>query len=330
MEIAAMPSEDTEVAEAAASAPFPGLRVHSAPTELELYKALLDQMSDGVYVTDRERRFLYSNEAASRLTGYESHEIAGLSCQGHRQCPIGHIGHTMCQHSCTLSDCMNDGATREVKGLLRNKHGRRLPVAVTVQAIRAADGSIVGAVEIFRDDSASNQARRRSEAMERMAYLDPLTKVANRRFLKVSMDTAMREFKVTKAPFGVLMIDLDRFKTINDTFGHTCGDFALKLFAKTLVGALRPTDISGRWGGDEFLAIVRNVNLEVLGELASRLVSTVSRIPFASSEGQPIPLSISVGGALVRPGDTGNALIKRADDLLYKSKSDGRDRAKTT
>jgi len=126
------------------------------------------------------------------------------------------------------------------------------------------------------------------------------------------------------------MIDLDRFKTINDTFGHTCGDFALKLFAKTLVGALRPTDISGRWGGDEFLAIVRNVNLEVLGELASRLVSTVSRIPFASSEGQPIPLSISVGGALVRPGDTGNALIKRADDLLYKSKSDGRDRAKTT
>ncbi|MGA9671293.1 MAG: sensor domain-containing diguanylate cyclase [Terracidiphilus sp.] len=322
-----MLSEDTE---AAASAPLPGLKVHSAPTDLELYKALLDQMSDGVYVADLEGRILYSNEAAFRLTGYESREITGLCCQDQRQCPISHIGHALCRESCTLSDCMKDGVTRELRALVRNKQGRRLPVAVTIQAIRAADGSIIGAVEIFRDDSASNEARRKLEEMERMAYLDPLTQVANRRFLEVSMDTGLNEFKITKAPFGVLMIDLDRLKTINDTFGHNCGDFALKLVAKTLVGTLRPTDIAGRWGGDEFLAIVRNVSLEVLGELSKRLVSTVSEIPFANSEGQPILLSISAGGTLARSDDTIDTLIKRADDLLYESKTDGRDRAKTT
>jgi len=321
-----VPNEDIE---AAAPIPLEGFKVHDAPTDLELYKALLDHMSDGVYVADRERRLLYSNEAAFRLTGYKPHEITGLSCQDQSPCPIGHVGHTLCRESCPLSDCMNDGSTREVKALLRHKLGRRLPVAVTIQPIRAASGSIIGAVEIFRDDSAWNEAQRKSEAMERMALLDPLTKVANRRCLDMSLTTAMREYKVTKVPFGVLVVDVDRFKTINDTFGHNCGDFALKQMAKTLVGTLRPTDIAGRWGGDEFLAIVRNVSLEVLGELAQRLVSTVSRIPFASSEGQPILLSVSAGGTLARTGDTVNELIKRADGLLYESKMAGRDRATT-
>jgi diguanylate cyclase (GGDEF)-like protein/PAS domain S-box-containing protein len=326
MEVIPVPNEDVD---AAASTPLPGLMVHGTPTDLELYKGLLDHMSDGVYIADRDRRFLYSNEAAFRLTGYKAAEIQGLSCQDQRDCPIGHMGYRMCRESCPLSECMNDGSTREVKTLLRNKQGGRLPVVVTIQPIRAADGSIIGAVEIFRDDSAWNEARRKSEAMERMAFLDPLTKVANRRFLEISMDTAMREFKITKAPFGVLVIDVDGFKTINDTFGHTCGDFALKQIAKTLVGTLRPTDTVGRWGGDEFLAIVRNVSVEVLGELARRLVTTVSRLPCASGEGQPILLSISAGGTLTRTGDTVNALIKRADGLLYESKMDGRDRATT-
>jgi diguanylate cyclase (GGDEF)-like protein len=212
---------------------------------------------------------------------------------------------------------------------MRHKLGRRIPVAVSIQPIRAADGSIVGAVGIFKDDSAQNAARRKFEVMERLAFLDSLTQLPNRRFLEISLQTAMLEYQIIKVPFGVLMIDLDSLKTINDSFGHDSGDHALKQVAKALAGTLRPTDTVGRWGGDEFLAIVRNVSSGILRELAERCVVIVSQTSCSGSDGQSKSLSISVGGSLARPGGTIKALIKRADGLMYESKTSGQKRVTT-
>src|ERR1035438_1857967 len=132
--------------------------------------------------------------------------------------------------------------------------------------------------------------------MERLAFLDSLTQTPNRRFLELSLHTAMREYQVTNVPFGVLVIDIDSFKTINDSFGHTTGDSALKQVAMACVGTLRPTDTVGRWGGDEFLAIVRNVSNEILRGLSNRCVALTAGISFSGSDNEPISLSISVGG----------------------------------
>ena len=115
-------------------------------------------------------------------------------------------------------------------------------MAVRVQPIRDAAGAVVGAVEIFSDDSAQYEARRKAEALERLAFLDQLTQLPNRRFVEMSLRTALTEYQVHNDPFGVLVIDLDQFKTINDSFGHLIGDLALQEVAKTLTGSLRPTD----------------------------------------------------------------------------------------
>ena len=315
--------------EAETHIPPSGLKVQKTPNDLELYKGLLDHLSDGVYVADREGRVLYCNEAAFRLTGYEAEEITGRSCQDQGDCPIGHLGHNLCRGICPFSECMKEGVTREVRGFMRHKLGRRIPVAVSIQPIRAADGSIVGAVGIFKDDSAQNAARRKFEVMERLAFLDSLTQLPNRRFLEISLQTAMLEYQIIKVPFGVLMIDLDSLKTINDSFGHDSGDHALKQVAKALAGTLRPTDTVGRWGGDEFLAIVRNVSSGILRELAERCVVIVSQTSCSGSDGQSKSLSISVGGSLARPGGTIKALIKRADGLMYESKTSGQKRVTT-
>jgi diguanylate cyclase (GGDEF)-like protein/PAS domain S-box-containing protein len=324
MEVAPVPDEKFE---ADTHSTPTGLEVQKTPIELEFFKGLLDYMSDGVYVVDRDRRFLYCNEAAIRMTGYKAEEIVGQSCQDRGDCPIGLIGPRLCLKSCLLTECMKDGGTREAKTFLHNKEGRRVPVAITVQAIRAPDGSIVGAVEILKDDSAQNEARRKLDAMERLAFLDSLTQMPNRRFLEMTLHSAMREYQVAKAPFGVLVIDLDGLKIINDTFGHASGDNALKQLARTLAGTLRPTDTVGRWSGDEFLAIVHNVNDEILRGLAERCAVTVARISCSGSDGQSKSLSISVGGTVARPRDTFKGLIKRADGLMYESKTSGRDRA---
>ena len=207
---------------------------------------------------------------------------------------------------------------------LRHKQGRRVPVSVRVQPMRAADGSIIGAIEIFSDNSAEIEAQRKTEAMDRLAFLDHLTQLPNRRFLEMSLQTALSEFQVHKDPLGVLVIDLDEFKKINDSFGHSGGDRALQEAAKTLTGSLRPTDTVGRWGGDEFLAIARNVDREILSSLAERCVALIAQTSVPSNDERRISLSSSVGAALSRPGETAEELIQRADELMYRSKTGGR------
>ncbi len=168
--------------------------------------------------------------------------------------------------------------------MLKHKLGRRVPASVRTEAIRAHDGSIVGAIQIFSDDSARQEARRRAEDMERLAFLDDVTQLPNRRFLNVALQTTLAEYGLHQEAFGVLLIDIDDFKTVNDRFGHSVGDRALREIAMTVVGALRPTDVVGRWGGDEFLAIVRHVNTEILRNLANRCRTMVARTSFPPEE----------------------------------------------
>jgi diguanylate cyclase (GGDEF)-like protein/PAS domain S-box-containing protein len=302
-------------------------KVPAVPIDPAFYKELLDHMSDGVYFVDRERRVLYWNEGATRLTGYKAEELLGRCCQDDILCHIDYSGKRLCQEGCPLTASIADGGLHEANVFLRHKQGRRVPVNVRVQPIRGADGTVIGAIEIFSDDAAQTESRRKAEAMKRLAFLDHLTQMPNRRFLEMSIQTALSEYQVHKDPFGLLMIDLDQFKGINDSFGHSCGDRALQEVAKTLTGALRPTDIVGRWGGDEFVAIVGNVNREILDKLARRCTVLVEETSVESNDERNISLSISVGAALVRPDESAEELIKRADRLMYQSKHDGRDRA---
>jgi PAS domain S-box-containing protein len=225
---------------------------------------LLDHIGDGVYFVDRERRIQYWNEGASRLTGYKAEELLGKSCQDDLLCHVDHTGKRLCQDGCPLAASICDGNPHEANVFLRHKHGRRVPVSSRVQPMRGADGSIIGAIEIFSDNSAQIDEQRKTEAMNRLAFLDHLTQLPNRRFMEMSLHTALSEFHVHRDPLGVIVIDIDEFKRINDSLGHSGGDRALQEAAKTLIGSLRPTDTVGRWGGDEFVAIARNVDGDML------------------------------------------------------------------
>jgi diguanylate cyclase (GGDEF)-like protein/PAS domain S-box-containing protein len=283
------------------------------PTDEGFYKDLLDHISDGVYFVDRDRRILYWNEGAYLLTGYKSEELLGRHCQDDILCHVDYEGHRLCHAGCPLSSCIGDGRAHEARVFLRHKQGRRLPVLVRVQPLRGADGSITGAVEIFSDDSAQIEARRKTEAMERMAFLDHLTQLPNRRYVEMSLQTA-------------LMADLNRFKEVNDSFGHACGDRVLQEAAKTLAASLRPNDTVGRWGGDEFVAIVRGVSQETLDQLARRCTAIFAQVAIPNADLPSICLTISIGATTVRnPDETPEGILRRADELMYRCKVKGQD-----
>ena len=290
---------------------------------------MLDHIGDGVYFVDRELRIQYWNEGAYRLTGFKAEELLGRSCQDEILCHVDQTGKRLCDDGCPLAASVSDGKPHEANIFLRHKQGRRVPVSSRVLPIHGADGAIIGAIEIFSDNSAEFDAQRKTEAMNRLAFLDHLTQLPNRRFLDMSLGTALNEYKVHGDPLGVMVIDIDEFKKINDSLGHSGGDRALQEAARTLTGSLRPTDIVGRWGGDEFLAIARNVDHEMLRKLAERCVALIGRTSIVGNAGQRVSLSSSVGAALSRPGDSAEDLIQRADELMYRSKNGGRGRATT-
>jgi diguanylate cyclase (GGDEF)-like protein/PAS domain S-box-containing protein len=297
------------------------------PTDPNFYKQLLDKMTDGVYFVDRDRRILYWNEGAFRLTGYTSEELVGRRCYDDTLCHVDSNGRSLCRDGCPLTASISDGQSHESQIFLRHRRGRRVPVWVRVQPIVESDGTIVGAVEIFSDNTAECAAQSKTREMERLAFLDPLTQIANRRYLEMSLHTALREYEIHEDPFGLLLIDFDRFKAINDGFGHAAGDRALQEVAKTLAGALRGTDILGRWGGDEFLGIVRHVNDEVLRNVSQRCCTLVRKTEFAANDERRLSVSISVGAYLVKGRDTYETALATADELMYRSKANGGNQA---
>jgi diguanylate cyclase (GGDEF)-like protein len=122
-----------------------------------------------------------------------------------------------------------------------------------------------------------------------------------------------------------MLADLDAFKNINDTYGHAAGDVALLTVARTLSNCLRASDAVGRWGGDEFLAILPGITREALAEASEKIRKLVAKSTVAV-DGTQISVTISLGVAMVAPGDSPQSLLKRADQHLYTSKQSGRNR----
>jgi diguanylate cyclase (GGDEF)-like protein len=189
-----------------------------------------------------------------------------------------------------------------------------------VQPLRDKDGSVIGAIEIFRDDTAQTEALRRIEELRKMALLDPLTQLPNRRFMELSLQCAMNEFHSMGMQFGLLVFDLDGFKDTNDRFGHAAGDRVLREVARSLAASLRPTDVVGRWGGDEFIAVIHNASLELLEGLSRRCTAMVNETSVALPGDAVVRPSVSVGVALNRLGETTEALFNRADQMMYRCK----------
>jgi diguanylate cyclase (GGDEF)-like protein len=165
----------------------------------------------------------------------------------------------------------------------------------------------------------------RIKELEKLALLDNLTQLANRNYIEREAQNRFEEKKRFNIPFGILFIDIDHFKKVNDAYGHDIGDEVLRFVANTFVSNSRPFDLYGRWGGEEFIGLIRNVTGKELEMLGNRLRSLVENSYIVHGR-ETIKITISIGATLVKENDTMDSLIKRADTLLYKSKTEGRNR----
>jgi diguanylate cyclase (GGDEF)-like protein len=160
----------------------------------------------------------------------------------------------------------------------------------------------------------------------RQATRDPLTALLNRRALMGRLSEEMERSERYKRELTVLLFDLDKFKRVNDTLGHLAGDAVLRHFAKVIEKALRKSDLVGRYGGEEFLAVLPETSPERGCEVAERIRSGCHEAPATAPDGTEVVFTTSIGVATLLPGEDSEALIARCDDSLYKAKETGRDK----
>lgn len=290
------------------------------------YATLLDNLYDGVYFVNREREITFWNKAAERITGFTKEEVMGKRCADNLLCHVDQRGNSLCKGDCPLSYTLGDGQPRSASVFLHHKDGHRLPVAVGVTPISDREQNIIGAVEIFRDDSAAVAALEHLKELEDLAYLDGLTRIANRTYLETFLVGKFNELRRLGWSFGVICLDVDRFKQVNDTFGHQTGDVVLKTVAQTLLKNCRSFDLVARWGGKEFICVISKLkDPEQIATIADRLRLLVESawVPLADCS---LYVTISLGVTLARLQDSPEILVHRADELMYRSKIAGRNR----
>lgn len=289
------------------------------------YETLLDQLHDGIYFLDGERRITYWNKGAERITGHDRAEVVGTVCAADL---LGHLdanGAPVYGEECPLALCMTDGVVRERELYFRHKNGQSVPVITRISPILNSRGEAIGALEVFSDNTSKLYAKHRIEELEELALICPLTGVGNRRYAQITLQNAFEELRRYGWGFGLLFIDIDRFKDINDTHGHPVGDEVLRMTAHALRASLRSFDFVGRWGGEEFLVILPNTTDDILTRVAERCRLLIGESSF-QTEGKEIRVTVSIGAVIANADESADDCVERADKLMYRSKADGRNR----
>jgi two-component system cell cycle response regulator len=284
------------------------------------YRQIVELSTEGIWVSDAEGRTTLANARAAEILGFLPGELQGRHVLEAIEPAVRDRVRTY----------LGPDPPAEPMGDIPARRADGSTVWLSVAATRLIDerGAHFGTLAMFTDvsDRHATEAglRASNEALDRLASVDGLTGVLNRR----SLDAAIIERAGSAVPIGVLLIDVDRFKAFNDANGHQAGDAALRSVADALGAALRPGDRIYRYGGEEFLVLLERVSpltARSIGERARAAVSrrAIAAEPLTSDRIVTVSIGVSVGRPDVEPIES---IISTADEALYAAKAGGRDR----
>jgi len=287
-----------------------------------LYLTIINNLCDGVYFVDTERRITFWNKAAEDITGYKKEEIVGHFCQDNLLNHIDRDGQPLCIVGCPLYTTIIDGIQRQAKVYLRHKDGHRVPVLVNIFPFVEND-KIIGAIEIFTPSSPIVYEDTLIENLSYLAMHDQLTGAANRRKMESYIQYRLHEMKRFQSKFCIIFWDLDDFSNFNNTYGHEAGDEVLKSVTKSISRSARKNDLIGRWGGEEFIGVY-----EIQNDYEATLIAEKIRVLVAGSgilyKGENLSVTASFGVTVAREDDTIETVVERADVLMYQSKKNNK------
>ncbi|WP_428623787.1 sensor domain-containing diguanylate cyclase [Sedimenticola sp.] len=279
-------------------------------------ESILNNMPDVFYRTDMTGTITLISPSCQSVIGYAPEEM---------------LGENMSRFYCDQADRervvqaikAGGGKARQVEACMRHKDGSPMWISTNAYIRVDANGQPIGVEGIARDIT---DKKRNEERLAELGRIDHLTGLLNRRSFLEEGEKLLQIAQRYERNLSVMMIDLDRFKSVNDRYGHQAGDLALIYFADACRDVFRKTEIIGRMGGEEFAVIVPETGLEASREMVNRLGRRLKEQPF-QFEGQTIVITLSVGLVTLSAHEQSlELLLNHADRLLYQAKHEGRDR----
>lgn len=295
----------------------------SASHDEQVLRGLLTATGDPVIIMDPNHNCLFINEAFTRVFGWTGSEVLGTAINFIPQAEQD--SYRACMNTLEQTGQVVDFITSRL-----TKDGGTIPVSLTCSAIRDEKGALAETILILRDISLqleNEQAMRRLyEAQKELAQRDPLTGLLNHRQMQAALDHELSQATRQGHPLAVVMIDLDGFKSLNDTHGHLVGDEALKVVAKVLSRNSRAGDHVARWGGDEFMLILPGSDTGQAMAVCRRIIKDLAVQSLRLDGGREIQVGASFGLALF-PLDAAvkERLLSQADQAMYRAKDEAGD-----
>ncbi|TJY58850.1 PAS domain S-box protein [Sinimarinibacterium sp. CAU 1509] len=288
----------------------------TANEQLRLNSAVISSTAESIMITDLDANIVSVNRAFTEITGYAAEEVIGRNAN----C-VKSGRHDESFFQAMWRDLLASG---HWQGQVwnRRKSGEIYPGWLNISVVRDSAGRPTHYVGVASDIS---QLKRSEEQLEHLAHHDPLTGLPNRLLIGSRLAHALEQARRNGSSVAVLFLDLDRFKTVNDSLGHPIGDQLLVAVAERMHKALREEDTLGRIGGDEFLILLENTSTSMAAaKVAESVLSAVAK-PYRLNSGHELYIQASVGISLFPDdGDDGEVLIRNADAAMFRAKEQGR------
>lgn len=287
------------------------------------FKLITDVVGEGIFLVDSKGKTLFANPEANKLLGYNFVEIEGTFIQEviHKQQLDGTLykpDENPLYNAIISGDVYNteEGAFTCESGFL---------MAVMIACRPVFKGNVLdGAVIAFRDITEQKKHLQSLETINKIlatqATTDALTGIYNRMKFNKTLTIEMANAERYNALLSLIIFDIDHFKKVNDTYGHSAGDNVLKFLTKLVTSNIRETDIFARWGGEEFVILAPGLSLADVEKFADKLRCKVEDFDFE----KPKKVTLSFGVTSFKNGDSSTTLLNRADEALYRAKESGR------
>ncbi len=295
------------------------------PNAMSLYQhKLIDNMYDAVVFLDLNLQVVLWNRGAERMTGIPSGSM--------RQRPFtpsllkmrDERGDEVSDFDCPVAYAIHSKVQSMRRMIIAGRDGRDVAVDLHAVPVMSAEGAMHGASLLFHDVSEESSLEQRCQKLHERAIKDPLTQLANRaefdRVLRMFVEVHLQR----KRPCGMIICDIDRFKSVNDTYGHPAGDEVIKSFASVMTAFCGPGDLAARYGGEEFVLLCADCNNATAAARAEEMRQAFGNIEQSLLGGKRITASFGV--TEIQAGDTPETMLCRADRALLEAKETGRNR----
>jgi diguanylate cyclase (GGDEF)-like protein/PAS domain S-box-containing protein len=281
----------------------------------EVFRTVLESLGTGLYILDRERKIVFWNQGAEKITGYQRHEVVGHLSRENILAHCNDVSCVLCGTACPVSQALLGGQRGEIQISLRHKAGHRVPVRLQAIPIRDSHGSVVYTAESFVEEYETSDLDTHRNNLAAHGCLDVLTGTPNHAFTLSHLRENLIFFQEYDLHFGLLCIEIREIDELRARHGREAVDVMLHVVAQTMKHTLRPDGFLGRWSENLFLAIMTYCENQEL-EKAARSVEKMVSCSGIQWWDDLLTVSVAVGHAMVRPGDTVESLLERARQAL--------------